>query len=326
MNARPMLTSVIWRSVVGPLLVSMALALAACRGDARREQDSSAAWKSPNLLDIDGATIEVTLPDGSMHLPQDALRLWVAECAHAVQTYYGRFPVDRTTIELLRTEDRGVSGGTTFGRDDSVLIRIHVGALTEAAELANDWELTHEMVHTALSQLPRAHHWLEEGLATYVEPIARAQAGLESAADVWKQLIAGLPQGLPAVGDQGLDRTHTWGRTYWGGALFCLLADIEIRERTQNRAGLQDALRAIVAKGLNIETVSPIERVLAVGDEAVGVPVLSELYARHATHAEQVDLAALWKRLGISLSRGRIRFDDSAPLADVRRAITKAEK
>src|SRR5678815_1215320 len=99
------------------------------------------------------------MPDGSMNLPPDALRRWVAECAHAVQTYYGRFPVDRTKIVLMRTEGRGVSGGTTFGFDDSVLIRIHVGAQTEASELAHDWELTHEMVHTALSQLPRAHHW-----------------------------------------------------------------------------------------------------------------------------------------------------------------------
>ena len=58
-----------------------------------------------------------------------------------------------------------------------------------------------------------------------------------------------MPKGLPAAGDRGLDYTPTWGRTYWGGALFCLLADIDIRKRTSNRFGLQDALRAIVAAG-----------------------------------------------------------------------------
>ena len=37
---------------------------------------------------------------------------------------------------------------------------------------------------------------------------------------------------------------YPWRRTYWGGALFARLADVEIRRQTQNRLGLQDALRA----------------------------------------------------------------------------------
>lgn len=89
---------------------------------------------------------------------------------------------------------------------------------------------------------------------------------------------------------------------------------------------MQDALRAIVADGRTRQSQSPIDRVLATGDEAVGVPVLSELYARHATHAERVDLDALWARLGISMHRGRVQFDDAAPLAEVRHAITKPEE
>jgi hypothetical protein len=63
-----------------------------------------------------------------------------------------------------------------------------------------------------------------------------------------------MRQGLPEVGDRGLDLTHTWGRTYWGGALFCLAADVEIRRRTGNTMGLQDALRAINKAGGTIES------------------------------------------------------------------------
>src|ERR1700691_4058468 len=75
-----------------------------------------------------------------------------------------------------------------------------------------------------------------------------------------------------------LDNTHTWGRTYWGGALFCLMADIEIHQRTNNRYGLQDALRGIVRAGGNMEHDWPLVRALKAGDEATGVPVLIELY------------------------------------------------
>ena len=82
-----------------------------------------------------------------------------------------------------------------------------------------------------------------------MEPIARAQVGDLSSEIVWRELVDGLPKGLPAPGDRGLDNTHTWGRTYWGGALFCLMADIEIHQRTNNRYGLQDALRGGVRAG-----------------------------------------------------------------------------
>ena len=113
--------------------------------------------------------------------------------------------------------------------------------------------MTHEMVHLAFPSVPDEHHWIEEGIATYVEPIARAQVGDLSPEIVWRELVDGLPKGLPAPGDHGLDNTHTWGRTYWGGALFCLMADIEIHRRTNNHsknASLsQRAPR--VASGLN---------------------------------------------------------------------------
>jgi hypothetical protein len=68
----------------------------------------------------------------------------------------------------------------------------------------------------------------------------------------------------------------------------------------------------------------PIERALAVGDEAVGVPVLSELYERQRAAPLAPDLAALGKELGVALLAGHAQFDDTAPLADVRRAITAA--
>ena len=73
---------------------------------------------------------------------------------------------------------------------------------------------------------------MEEGLATYIEPIARVQAGELPAKQIWRDMLDGMPKGEPQPGDKGLDRTHTWGRTYWGGALFCLVADVQIRVAT----------------------------------------------------------------------------------------------
>ena len=225
-----------------------------------------------------------------------------------------------TRIVVMPKSGRGVSGGRTWA-DDGGLIRIRVGEASTSEDYTNDWVLVHEMTHLALPSLPDDQEWLEEGLATYVEPLARAQAGRLSAEDVWSGMVQGMPKGLPQAGDRGLDRTHTWGRTYWGGALFCLLADLEIRRRTENQHGLQDALRAILAAG-NMETESTVEPLFAIGDRAVGVPVLAELYGQMKDQPAPTDLEALWQRLGIVREGDGIRFIEDAPEAAIRRALT----
>jgi hypothetical protein len=131
-----------------------------------------------------------------------------------------------------------------------------------------------------------------------------------------------MAQGEPEAGDLGLDRTHTWGRTYWGGALFCLVADVEIRKHTGNKRGLQDALRGIVDAGGAIDKDWPIERVLRIGDQATGTTALENLYAKWSKAPVEVDLESLWGQLGISRADGKVILINDAPLASVRTAIT----
>jgi hypothetical protein len=136
-------------------------------------------------------------------------------------------------------------------------------------------------------------------------------------------MVDAMPQGLPKSDDRGLDFTHTWGRTYWGGALYCLLADVEIRKRTGNRMGLEDAVRGIQRSGGSIEVDWPLERALQIADQTVGVPVLEELYKQMRATPVSPNLDQLWKELGIERRGETVVFDDSAPLAAIRRAITE---
>ncbi len=61
---------------------------------------------------------------------------------------------------------------------------------------------------------------------------------------------------------------------------------------------------------------------LTTGDQATGVPVLTELYNEWSAKPVTPDLNALWKQLGVVSDGKTVRFDDSAPLASVRKAIT----
>jgi hypothetical protein len=186
--------------------------------------------------------------------------------------------------------------------------------------------MVHEMTHLALPDVGPEHAWLSEGLATYIEGIERVQAGNRSEEDVWAEELRQMPRGLPQPGDEGLDRTHTWGRTYWGGAMFCLMADVDIRRRTHGAKGLQDAVRAIVRASGGLKAEWPIARVLATGDAAVGTTSLEDLYARMKDSAYAPDLLALWRELGVTADGERVRLSDDAPLAAVRHAIMTGTK
>ena len=198
---------------------------------------------------------------------------------------------------------------------------VRAGDGVTAATTRDDWVMTHELLHVVLPRLSHEHVWLGEGIPSYVEPIARVRAGLVTPEKVWGDLVEGMPQGLPEAGDLGLEATHTWGRTYWGGALFCLMADVTLREKTSGARSFDDVVRALVATGDDVETTWEIERVLDVGDRATGTTVLRDLYRRMALAPGTVDLPALWARLGVVVSAGRVTFDDRAPLAAVRHGI-----
>ena len=273
-------------------------------------------------IKIGGGLIDVNFASGALEIPSVAVHKWISAWACAVTTYYGRFPVKLLHLLIVPVDGQtGVLNGRTLTYDGAYT-RVLVGQHTTEDDLKRDWIMTHEMVHLAFPSVAEEHHWIEEGIATYVEPIARVEARNLEPRSVWHDLVEGLPKGLPQAGDEGLDHTHTWGRTYWGGALFCTLADVEIRERTNNRYGLQDALRAILAAGGNMETSWPLERALTLGDKATGVPVLTELYGQMKAKAVQYDLAGLWNKLGVVEASGKVSFNDRAPLAAVRRAIT----
>jgi hypothetical protein len=295
------------------------LLLAYCLSEGRATSVES------TVIDCGGARLNLVFDGRMPALPTVVYQHYIQKAAEAVSLYYGHFPVPSARIVLQFSPGRdGILQGTTWGDVDGVpaITRLRVGQRTSAKELERDWIATHELVHMALPSLPDDQHWLEEGIASYVEPVARVQAGQLTAERMWRDMVGGMPNGEPESGDKGLNRTHTWGRTYWGGALFCLVADVEIRRETGNTRGLQDALRAIVNAGGTIDKEWPIGRILEIGDRATGTSVLRDTYRRWSENPVNVDLIKLWTELGINADGDRITFKDQASLAPIRKAIT----
>ncbi len=283
---------------------------------------SAPASNMTSTLLMGGSKIDVTIESGEMKVSQAELMQWVKSAADAVATYYGRYPVPHVRIQIIPVDGSGIRHGQTFGYEGG-LIKIRVGAQTPTAELGNDWMLTHEMVHLSFPSMADEHHWIEEGIAVYVEPIARIQAKQMNAEQMWADLVRDMPKGQPQTDDKGMDHTHTWGRTYWGGALFCFVADVEIRKQTHNQKGLQDALRGVLNAGGDITHDWELSEAFRIGDRATGTTVLSDLYTKWKNQAVKVDLASMWRDLGIAAEGKSVRVAEDAPLAAVRRGITE---
>lgn len=278
-----------------------------------------------STINLNGGKIDLAIASGNHNLSnasEEQIIKWVTKAGKAVANYYGHFPVHRALVIARISRGNSIGYGTAIGNAGAAVC-ISVGVNTRPTDFDEDWTITHELTHIGFPSLPRNKHaWLEEGMATYIEPIARVRIGDLTAEKVWKEMVQEMPQGRPGYGDKGLDNTPTWERIYWGGALFCLLADVEIRQKTKNRYGLEHAFRGIVAAGGTVNKDWEVVPALTEGDKAIGTSVLVPLYNQMKDNPVDVDLPNLWKRLGVEKKGDNIIFNDKAPLAHIRRAIT----
>ncbi len=281
----------------------------------------SAARAFDATLDSGDAKLHVYVEDARFELPYGRIVAWVQRSSDVVSDYFGGFPVEEAYVAVTGQPGKGVMNGIALGSGEAV-VNVKLGLDTDERDLSNDWVLVHELIHLAFPKVHTRHHWAEEGLAVYVESVARVQAGMIDAETLWMHFVDGMPNGLPQEGDRGLDNTPTWGRTYWGGALFYLLADIEIIRRTGGDKTLKNGLRAIVGEGYSIRDSLEIRHIYRIADRATGVPVLLETYESMADRPASVDLVLLWRRLGVERTVSGVVFHENAEWAGVRTKIS----
>jgi hypothetical protein len=273
-------------------------------------------------LDIAGSKLEVTALDGALDQSFDDMNAWIRTSASAVRDFYGVFPVPRASVTVLPTPGRD---SVLFGKvlpESEPGIALLVGQHAPRKALYSDWILVHELFHLGFPSFFEEGKWLDEGLATYYEPIIRVRAGLYTETELWSELESSMPQGLPAFTDGGLEKADDFRGVYWGGAIACLLADVEARKRHLN-TGLEVGLRALREAGGNACEVWSLSEVIAAVDQALGAPTLAPIAAAHAQRGSAFDLHALFVQLGVNRDpSGAVQLSDTAPLAAVRRAIT----
>jgi len=273
-------------------------------------------------LDIAGARLEVTRLDGPLDPSFDDVSRWVETSARAVRDFYRAFPVPRATVTVIPVPGRDA---VVFGKvlpESSPGIALLLGQHTPSRALYSDWILVHELFHLGFPSFYEEGKWLDEGLATYYEPIIRVRAGLYTEAELWDELLASMPQGTEAFTQSGLEHATDFRGVYWGGAIACLVADVEARKRQLN-GGLEVGLRALREAGGNACEVWSLSEAIGAIDHALGAPTLAPIAAAHGERGRAFDLAGLFADLGVTRdAQGKLQLSDTAPLSAVRRAIT----
>jgi len=273
-------------------------------------------------LSIAGANVRLVLLDGPLDLTTDELARWVANAAQGVAAFFQRPPASRTLVVLGPLSGRhGIPFGKMLPATAPGVI-VLLGEHTGPRELTDDWVLVHELFHAGTPSFVGEGKWYDEGLATYFEPLIRARLGWRSEADVWREFLTNMPRGLDAMTRRGLEHPERYPDMYWGGGLFCLLADVRARKLSRGVVGLEDGLRAVLAAGGAASELWSLAHVTEVTDRALGAPILAELEASHSNAGFPVDLDELFASLGVSLDRkGELHFDNATPLVRLRHAL-----
>ena len=243
---------------------------------------------------------------------------WVRRTAEAEANYWQGFTARQMLLVLVPVARRGIGYGRTVPSGGPTVM-VEVGADMDQRRLFDDWVLVHELIHTGMAFIRGRSTWFMEGAATYAEPIIRARAGWKTEEEVWREWVTNMPQGVAAFA-RGLGDAS--GReNYWGGAIFMLLADVEIRRATDGAKGLEDCLGGVLWSGLDGSQRATLDAYATICDRATGTPALRRLIDRYVVSARPVDLGTIWRDLGVATVGGRIAFDDSAPDARWRKMI-----
>ncbi|HEY1691151.1 MAG TPA: hypothetical protein VGG39_03265 [Polyangiaceae bacterium] len=275
---------------------------------------------------VPGATLDVALLGQPLAMGDAAAVGAVKDAAGCVAGLFGRFPVDATVFVVpVRGAEEVVFGRVLSLAGASVALLF--GEDTKASAMHGEWVPVHELFHLATPSFVGEAHWLEEGLATYYEPILRERAGWTRPDDLWRHFADQMKRGLRKPGDPAaLEDRDDIDSTYWGGALFAFLADVQIREATAGKKSLDDALRAALTTLGDATHTATLADFVRVGDEATGAHVLADLVAHDAVAGEPVDLDRLWASLGVvPRDGGAVELRDDAPEAALRKALSAGQ-
>lgn len=280
--------------------------------------------------EIPGATLRIAVMAGREDATTKALIDWVASAATTVTLAYGEFPNPEPHVVVVPL---GGSGSPVpFGRvirDGGESAELYVNERAPIERFYDDWTATHEFSHFLLPYVGYRQRWISEGFAQYQQNILLARAGQYTAERAWQKLYEGFERGRrsrPELSPNRAARDRPSGSTmkiYWSGAVLALMADVELRKRSGGAQSLDTVLGDLRDCCLPSERTWSGPELFSKLDELAGGDVFMSLYRRYADADGFPDYRPVFAELGIEVRRGKVQFNNDAPMIAARNDITK---
>jgi predicted metalloprotease with PDZ domain len=182
-----------------------------------------------------------------------------------------------------------------------------------------------------LPYITRDHRWISEGFAQYYQNVLLTRSGAYDENYAWQKIVDGLERGRlsrPELSPNGAaaDGRRSGGmKVYWAGAAVALIADVELRERSDGAEGLSDVLGRFQKCCLPAREIWTGPEFFEKLDTFLTEPLFVPLYRRYAETAGFPDTSDVLARLGVSVSNGKVSLKRNAELARYRDAITETD-
>jgi len=259
---------------------------------------------------------------------------WIRDTAGNVSLAYGRFPNPSPHIVVLPVgrsswqSDSPVPYGRVL-RDGGDSVELFIDERRPIEDFYADWTATHEFSHLMLPFVRSQHRWISEGFAQYYQNVLLTRAGQYDELRAWQKLYEGFERGRksrPELSPNEAARRGVGAATmkiYWSGAIIALLADVELRQRSDGHESLDYALDHLQRCCLPAATSWSGTELFEKLDSFVAEPVFMPLYRQYADSKGFPDIEPIFERLGVEVANDRVSLRDDAELTKIRRAITE---
>lgn len=267
---------------------------------------------TPREIDVAGARLRVAVLHGSPAPDWAFIERWLTQSARAAATLYGRFPVDDAQVLVVpgaRGSEPVPSAYVLRGGQPS--LHFFINQRRSEQEFMQDWSAVHEMSHLFLPFVRPQDAWVSEGLASYMQNVLRARAGMITAEEGWRQMhrsfrlgARSMPEMTLADATERMHRDGAYMRVYWEGAALMLIGDQRLRERTAGRESLDSVLEKFHACCMAAPREWTGRALLERFDALSGTSVFSEIDQFQASQRYFPDLRPTYTQLGLDWSGG----------------------
>lgn len=282
---------------------------------------------------VAGAKLRVDLLRSREDIDVAPIVDWIREAANNITLAYGRFPNPSARIVVfpmggrLWRSDSPVFFGRVV-RDGGETVELLIDPAQPMDSFYDDWTATHELSHMMLPYLRTGQRWLSEGFAQYYQNVLLARAGRYTQRDAWQKLFDGFERGRSSVpylspnqAARGDERNRRM-KIYWSGAALALMADVELRKRSNGAESLDAVLSQFQRCCLPSQRAWSGKELFKKFDSFLDEPLFMNLYRRYADAAGFPDVRPLLERLGITVERGEVQLSGEAELVEIRAALT----